>query len=177
MTASPEAASHEDDRLHINFVCTGNICRSPMAEVIVRDAVEAAGLTDRVRVSSSGIGGWHVGQGADKRAVAELRSAGHDGSEHIAAQIGPDNLDADLLVALDTGHRSELIARGIPEDRVRLLRSFDPEAPEDASVADPYYGGPEGFTETREQIEAAVDGILAWVTEQVNVQVQAGLQR
>ncbi len=173
---SPETAS-EHNRLHLDFVCTGNICRSPMAEVIVRDAVEDAGLADLVHVTSSGIGGWHVGQGADRRALAELRAAGYDGSEHVAAQVGPDNLSADLLIALDTGHRSELIARGADETRVRLLRSFDPAAPDQASVADPYYGGPEGFTETRRQIEAAVPGILAWVRERIDADVAPSAAR
>ena len=77
--------------LHSAFVCTGNICRSPMAEVIVRDALTAAGLGGDVRVTSSGIGGWHV-------------------------------------------------------------------------------GGPAGFTTTREQIEAAADGIVAWVRDRVQSQ-------
>ncbi|AGF73000.1 low molecular weight protein-tyrosine-phosphatase [Corynebacterium halotolerans] len=173
MTGTPASSETrpETDRLHLDFICTGNICRSPMAEIIVRDALENAGLGGHVRVSSSGIGGWHVGQGADRRAVAELRAAGYDGSEHTAAQLGPANLAADLLIALDTGHRSEVIARGADEDRVRLLRSFDPDAPDEASVADPYYGGPEGFTLTRHQIEAAVPGILAWVRERLDSRV------
>ena len=161
--------SHEDERYHVDFVCTGNICRSPMAEVIFHDAIEAAGLSDIVRVSSCGIGGWHVGNGADRRAVAELRAVGHDASDHVASQLGPEDMAADLLVALDTGHVSELVARGVDEDRIRLLRSFDPEAPEQASVADPYYGGPEGFVETREQIEASVAGLLEHVREAVHV--------
>lgn len=159
MTGSP----FDDARYHVDFVCTGNICRSPMAEVIFHDAVERAGLSANIRVSSCGIGGWHVGNGADKRAVAELRAAGHDGSEHVASQLGPEDMGADLIVALDTGHVSELLARGVPEEKIRLLRSFDPQAPEQASVADPYYGGPEGFTRTRLEIEAAVEGMLAFV--------------
>lgn len=153
--------------VHVDFVCTGNICRSPMAHVIFQHAVDQAGVSDRVKVTSSGTGGWHVGEGADKRAVAELKVAGYDGSKHIAAQVGTENLGADLIVALDTGHRSELIARGADEDKVALLRDFDPAAEPDSSVADPYYGGPEGFTVTREQIEAAVPGIMDWVRERI----------
>lgn len=155
-------------QLHIDFVCTGNICRSPMAEVIIRDALINAGLGERVRVTSSGIGGWHVGGPADSRAQAELAAHGYDGSQHVAAKFGGERFDADLIVALDTNHVSELVARGVPEQRVRLIRSFDPAAEEGAGVADPYYGGPDGFATTREQIEAAADGIVAWVRDQLD---------
>ena len=63
---------------------------------------------------------------------------------------------------------AELVARGVDEDKVRLLRSFDPDAPEGAGVADPYYGGPEGFAVVREQIESAADGIIAWVRDRLD---------
>ena len=151
--------------LHIDFVCTGNICRSPMAEVIVRDKLAEAGFgEDAVQVTSSGIGNWHVGHQADHRALAELAAHGYNGEAHRAQQFGAEKFDADLIVALDHNHVSELVARGVPEDKVRLLRSFDPQADaDDLGVADPYYGGPEGFAVTREQIEAAADGIIAWV--------------
>lgn len=151
------------ESLYIVFVCTGNICRSPMAEVIFRDAIEDAHLTKFVRVRSCGIGGWHVGQGADRRAVAELRNSGHDGSQHRAAQLSEHHRSADLFIALDNQHVSDLTARGIYPERIRLLRSFDPASPEDADVEDPYYGEPEDFVTTRKQIEAAVPGMLEWV--------------
>ncbi len=161
-------STENQPQLHIDFVCTGNICRSPMAEVIVRDKFEDAGLAQQVRVTSSGIGGWHIGQQADERARAELKAAGYDGESHRAQQFGGEQFDADLIVALDTNHVSELVARGVPEERIRLLRSFDPEAPEGAGVEDPYYGGPEGFVQTRKQIEAAADGILAWARQRLS---------
>lgn len=147
--------------VYLVFVCTGNICRSPMAEIIVRDALDEAGLADRVRVRSCGIGGWHIGQGADERAAAELLAAGHDPA-HVAAQLGAEHAGADLYVAMDAGHVRELRAAGIPADRIRLLRSFDPDSPAGAEVADPYYGDRSGFTRTREEIDAAAPGLVAW---------------
>ncbi|MDR7329822.1 low molecular weight protein-tyrosine-phosphatase [Corynebacterium guangdongense] len=155
--------------LHVTFVCLGNICRSPMAEVIFTEAVARAGLEGLIRVSSSGTGDWHVGEGADERALRELADNGYDGSDHRASQVGPETLAADLIIALDTNHRSSLIvASGAAEEKVRMLRDFDPAAGPDASVADPYFGGPAGFITTREQIEAAVPGILDWARAQLN---------
>lgn len=153
---------------HIDFVCTGNICRSPMAEYIVRDKLSEAGLDD-VRVTSSGIGNWHVGLGADERALSELRNFGYNGDAHRARQVDNTTLEADLIVALATRHRSELVALGADPDKIHLLRDFDPAAAENESVADPYYGGPEGFTTTRKQIEAAANGIVEFVKKATRV--------
>lgn len=155
-----------NEPLHVTFVCTGNICRSPMAEKVFAGHLRDAGLGDTVRVSSAGTGGWHVGDGADPRTVAELDAHGYD-SEHEAAQVGPDHLAADLIVALDTGHAKALLQLGAPAERVALLRSFDPDA-DDSSVADPYYFSDSAFTEVREQIESAVPGMLDWARSRLS---------
>jgi protein-tyrosine phosphatase len=146
--------------LHITFVCTGNICRSPMAEKIVAAEFARAGLADRVRVSSAGTGGWHVGDDADRRTTAVLRRHGYP-IGHRAARFGPAHRDADLIVALDSGHLRELARTGVPPARLRLLRSFDPAA-DGPDVPDPYYGDAADFELVRTQIEAAVPGLLAW---------------
>ena len=99
---------------------------------------------------------------ADNRARTELLAHGYPDA-HVASQLSPEHFDADLLVAMDAGHVRELERKRLGE-RVRLLRSFDPGAdPDDLDLNDPYYGTGEDFEETREQIEAAIPGLLAWV--------------
>ncbi|WP_277395876.1 low molecular weight protein-tyrosine-phosphatase [Hoyosella rhizosphaerae] len=161
-----ETRSHgRAHRVHITFICTGNICRSPMAERIIGDILHREGLDNRVRVSSAGIGDWHVGNPADHRTVDVLRNHGYS-ADHVAAVVDETHLSADLIVALDSGHARELAMLGAESSRVRMLRSFDPDA-DSIDVADPYYGGISGFEEVRQQIEAAVPGILRWVRDQV----------
>ncbi|MFJ7900354.1 low molecular weight protein-tyrosine-phosphatase [Streptomyces sp. NPDC096198] len=154
----------------ICFVCTGNICRSPMAESVFRARVAEAGLDGLVEVDSAGTGGWHEGDGADPRTVAVLEENGYDG-EHTARQFQASWFSRlDLVIALDSGHQKALrrLAPG-PEDaaKVRLLRSYDPAADDDLDVPDPYYGGTEGFEACLEMMEAASPGLLAAVREQL----------
>ncbi|MGW6566984.1 low molecular weight protein-tyrosine-phosphatase [Streptomyces sp. NPDC054975] len=151
------------------FVCTGNICRSPMAESVFRARVEEAGLADVVEVDSAGTGGWHEGDAADPRTVAVLEDHGYD-SGHTARQFRASWFPAlDLVIALDEGHlRALRRIAPTPEDaaKVRLLRSYDPAA-EDLDVPDPYYGGSDGFEACLEMVEAASEGLLAAVRESV----------
>jgi len=152
------------------FVCTGNICRSPMAESVFRARIAEAGLDDRVAVDSAGTGGWHEGDGADPRTVSVLEASGYD-SGHTARQFQPSWFARlDLVIALDAGHLRALRRLApTPRDaeKVRLLRSYDPAAGDDLDVPDPYYGGMDGFEECLEMVEAASEGLLAAVREQV----------
>ena len=156
----------------VTFVCTGNICRSPMARVVVEELIRKQGLEDRVELDSAAIGDWHVGEGADPRALAELRRHGYDGSYHRARQLDPDEIsEADLVIAMDRGHADVLrVWARTPENRqkVRLLRSFDAKAqPGDQDLADPYYGEDEGFEVVLEQVRAAAPGLVAVVREEL----------
>ncbi len=148
--------------LHLCFVCSGNICRSPMAALVLERHLRDAGLADDVRISSAGVGPWHVGEPADARAVTTLRRHGYR-IEHVAAQVGEEHLAADLLLVADTGHLSALHELVDDPGRVRLLRSFDPTAPEDAEVPDPYYGGSDGFDIVLGMIERSMPGLLDWI--------------
>ena len=153
--------------LSVCFVCTGNICRSPIAEIVFADALRQEGLAHRVQVNSAGTGAWHVGNPADPRTVRALRRAGYR-CEHTAAQVGPQHLAADLLVALDYGHLAALRRMIAEPERVVLLRSFDTGAAgRDLDVPDPYFGGTEGFDEVIGMVRAAVPGLLAWVRERL----------
>ncbi|MFF1410087.1 low molecular weight protein-tyrosine-phosphatase [Streptomyces sp. NPDC058289] len=153
------------------FVCTGNICRSPMAESVFRSHVADAGLSNLVEVDSAGTGGWHEGDGADPRTVAVLEDAGYEPG-HRARQFRASWFAGlDLVIALDAGHLRDLRALApTPEDaaKVRLLRSYDPAASAaQTDVPDPYYGTLDGFEECLQLVEAASPGLLAAVSEAV----------
>jgi protein-tyrosine phosphatase len=146
----------------ICFVCLGNICRSPMAEIVMRDLVREAGLADRVRVSSAGTSDWHVGDAADSRAAEVLAGNGYDASAHRARQFRATWFaDHDLVVAMDRSNERDLRRMAPPgaERRVRLLTSFDPEATS-PDVPDPYYGGADGFTDVLATVERGCRGLL-----------------
>ncbi|HTZ92008.1 MAG TPA: low molecular weight protein-tyrosine-phosphatase [Streptosporangiaceae bacterium] len=150
----------------ICVVCLGNICRSPMAEVILRDELAAAGLNGKVDVDSAGTGDWHVGEAMDPRARAELSRRGYDGSGHEARQIRPSWLtDYDLLLAMDRSNLANLrrMADGDRElaGRIRLMRSFDPDAADQAEVPDPYNGGPEEYAEVFDLVEPAARNLAS----------------
>ncbi|WP_368497917.1 low molecular weight protein-tyrosine-phosphatase [Herbiconiux sp. A18JL235] len=146
-----------DEAFRISMVCTGNICRSPMAEVVMRDLVDQAGLGDRVVVSSAGTGEWHVGEHADPRTVAALRARGYDGSLHRARQFDPSWFDRlDLVVALDRSHERVLRSWARSEEdrqKVRLLLSFDPEYAGRSDVPDPYYSDSAMFDSVLAMVE------------------------
>jgi protein-tyrosine phosphatase len=147
----------------ICFVCMGNICRSPTAEVVMRARLVEAGLSDRVVVDSAGTGGWHVGRGADERAVETLQAHGYDGDAHVARQFDPAWFDdRDLIVAMDAENLRALHRAASPDQQAKIvmLRSFDPASDADQDVPDPYYGGADGFENVLALVEAACDGLL-----------------
>jgi protein-tyrosine phosphatase len=149
-------------RYRIALVCLGNICRSPMADVVLSSLVEGAGLADQVEVVSSGTGDWHVGKPMDRRAAATLTTHGYDASRHRAQQFQPSWLDeCDVVLAMDASNRTDV---GAGEDgRVLMFRDFDPRADTDLDVPDPYYGDDDGF----EHVLAIVRRTSAEIVEQL----------
>jgi protein-tyrosine phosphatase len=155
--------------VRVCFVCLGNICRSPTAEAVMRHLVKEAGLEATIFIDSAGTGDWHVGGARDKRsrAVGEARGIPLSG---VARQFVPADFDDfDHVLAMDRANRDELqrMARDAGDRaKVALLRSFDPSAPADAEVPDPYYGGPRGFEEVFDICERACRGLLATLTRE-----------
>ncbi len=139
MTASADAP------FRVVFVCSGNICRSPMADVVFRRIAQTSGLGSRVASSSAGTGDWHVGERADHRTLAALDRLGYDGAAHRARQFQYVDFERnDLVVALDRSH--ERVLRGWARDdddadKIALLQSFLPDA-ETLDVPDPTTPGP-----------------------------------
>lgn len=141
------------------FVCAGNICRSPMAEVVFQSMVRQAGLTRYVETLSAGTGDWHVGERADRRTLSALARNGYDGAHHRAKQFDPEWFDSlDLVVALDRGH-DRILKEWAPTEtdrgKVALLLSFDDEQTHLTDVPDPYYAGDEMFDRVLGMIERA----------------------
>jgi protein-tyrosine phosphatase len=147
----------------VGFVCLGNICRSPMADVVLRRLLDEAGLARQVRVDSCGTGPWHVGEPMDARAAAHLSARGYDPAAHRGQQFDATWLAHDLLLAMDAANLAVISDDAGPSDRVRLFRSFDPLAGSGPTpdVPDPYYGGDQGFTEVLAMVERTCDQLVA----------------
>jgi protein-tyrosine phosphatase len=155
---------NEATPFRIIFVCTGNICRSPMAEVMLRDLATHAGLGRLITTSSAGTGDWHVGEQADRRTITALAKAGYDGSHHRARQFDPAWFaDLDLVVVLDRSQERILrnwAATEYDRNKVHLLLSFDAEQALLCDVPDPYYSDDALFDSVLGMIERANQALL-----------------
>jgi len=153
----------------IALVCLGNICRSPIADVVLNAELAAAGLDDVVEATSCGTGTWHIGEAMDSRAASVLTAAGYDASTHRARHFGPDWHDHDLILVMDHQNLADVLGELPPDrhDRVRLFRSYDPDAggatdPDDVpEVPDPFYGGPEGFDDVLAIVRRTARALVA----------------
>lgn len=160
----------------ITVVCTGNICRSPMAEFVLRERFEQAGLGDRVTVDSAGTTAWEEGNPPDPRTLTALERHGHSGdyASHRARVFDKRWFaDVDLVLAADHGHHAilrRLAATPEAQSKIRMLRSFDPAKlkGDDLAMEDPWYGDDASFDQTYAEVVAAADGVVEFVRGQLD---------
>jgi protein-tyrosine phosphatase len=161
-TDLPDRRDRDDSTYRVCFVCTGNICRSPMAEMVLAQWAEEADLA--LSVDSAGTGPWHEGEPMDPRARRALERAGFADRGHVAQQFDVRRFATlDLVVALDRRHRQTLLSlaadRAI-EERVTLLRGYDPGAGGAVDVPDPYYGDDADFDQCLTLVLAGCRGLF-----------------
>lgn len=151
------------------FICLGNICRSPMAEGVFRHATEEAGMVHLFEIDSAGMGDWHKGQAPDTRAQEAALSRGVDISGQSARKVELEDFEAfDLVLAMDGSNIDELheVAPHAARHKIRRFLDYAPHLGT-KDVPDPYYGGPEGFDRALDLIEAAAQGLLQDLANEV----------
>ena len=149
----------------ILFVCMGNICRSPSAEGIFRTMLKDANIDHLVEVSSAGTHAYHVGETPDPRALIVAKKRGFDMTGITSRQITADDyIDYDYILAMDWDTQSLLQAQApkIHKHKIQLAMRYAGDS-EEATVPDPYYGGPEGFGKVLDYLEDACQGVLELV--------------
>lgn len=175
MSSKYLSSLREREIIHIEMVCLGNICRSPMAAAVLHN--KTLGLSNpKFIVTSSGTSGWHNGEGAHHLSRKTWQSAGYS-FEHISRAFNREIFEkSDLILAMDLTNRANILNAAINEEdraKVFMLRSFDPElagvdpiSPEadQLQVPDPWGETIEAYQEVLEMIEQATDGLLARFT-------------
>lgn len=150
--------------VRVCFVCLGNICRSPTAEGVFRHLVSEAELAHAFEIDSAGTAGYHAGDAPDRRARAAGKRAGIAISGRARQFVAGDFSRFDYVIAMDSSNHADLtkLARS-PEiaKKIRLLRSYDPDAPTGAPIPDPYYGGDADFDEVLALCRTACAQLLA----------------
>lgn len=153
-------------RLHVTFICYGNICRSPMAANMFAHQIRERGLEERVRVSSAGTHGHkHAGQGAHRDTVRVLQEHGYP-TGHSATQVDLGHAAADLVVAMDRTNVL-FLKRAWPRldtGRFHLLRTFDAEFSGSApDIPNPWASGTTTFEACFDTIKSALPGLHRWL--------------
>ena len=151
----------------IVFVCTGNICRSPTAEGVLRSMARARGMAGRIEVASAGLEGWHAGAPPDPRTHEHALRRGYDLSAQRARHFAPRDFERfDWVIAMDAGHHARLRELAAPAHvhKLRHAAEFATSVPP-SGVPDPYYGGARDFETVLDMVEAVCEGVLAQLAD------------
>lgn len=150
--------------IHVMFFCLGNICRSPLAEALFREKIESRGLEDAFHVESSGTSAYHVGESPDPGSQKVARERlGRDISHQRSQQLDAEHTrDFDYLVAMDRSNRRRALELdGADDDRILLLRDFEPSGrDDDLDVPDPYGAAQSQFGLVYDIIDRCTDNLL-----------------
>ena len=148
--------------VRVLFVCMGNICRSPTAHALFREAVNAAELGDEIVIDSAGTHAYHIGNPPDARSTATALAHDIDMTDLRARQVCEADFEQfDYVVAMDRGNLSLLDASCPPSAQHRLSLMLDWAEGWGDEVPDPYYGGDEGFVRVFHMLNEASRGLLA----------------
>ncbi|OCO99702.1 MULTISPECIES: low molecular weight protein-tyrosine-phosphatase [unclassified Ensifer] len=147
--------------VRVLFVCLGNICRSPLAEGVLREAVNRKGLASALEVDSAGTGAWHIGDPPDRRSIEAARRHGIDISALRGRQVAAaDFNDFDLILGMDDSNVRAL-KRLAPEGTAEKVHLFlDYASGREQDVPDPYYEGAEAFEALYQMLEAGCSSLL-----------------
>lgn len=158
-------------KYRVLFVCLGNICRSPAAEIVFHAAVERAGLQDRVMADSCGTASYHTGEKPDHRMLAALERAGYAWGGHRARTFSRRDFEQfDLIIPQDEANRRDILAlasRPEQKAKVRPMSDWFAAGETEREVPDPYYGGPAGFDAVVKLLERAMESLVQEMKQQV----------
>lgn len=155
-------------------VCLGNICRSPMAEGVIRARIDASTLAGRVILDSVGTGAWHVGQPPDARAIATAARHGVDIAGLRGRQLSRDDFSRyDWLLCADRSNLRDVLARGPVEAQSRCALLLDWAGVADADVPDPYAGDSTDFEAVWRMLDRAAHGVVARLEAELNTRAGA----
>ncbi|WP_408953422.1 low molecular weight protein-tyrosine-phosphatase [Lysobacter sp. Hz 25] len=157
--------------MRLLIVCLGNICRSPVAEGVLRARIASSSVAGRVELDSAGTGDWHVGEPPDRRSIANAAEHGVDISGLRARQLAAsDYTEFDWLLCADRANLRDVRARAPRGARARSALLLDWCGLEtEGEVPDPYTGGPAQFEHVFQLLDRAADGAIARLREELHL--------
>lgn len=156
-------------KISVLFICMGNICRSPTAEVVFRQYVEHAGLSEFISIDSAGTHDYHVGDAPDARTQRVALQRGYDMSSLRGRQVEPSDFHRfDYVLAMDLANL-DILQRLAPLDshtQAQLFLGYARHHTE-REVPDPYFGGTDGFERVLDMVEDAAEGLLQHIRQRL----------